>query len=111
MMNAVMDVALGVGAGADAAAAGAGDENDSTTASGDTRTGTSALIGEVEEFYEGPRTRNDNPDALGGVPPYYAYPQDVLPVFFEATPTAAMIAARKSFLNRHGWSVQTITGR
>lgn len=121
MMNAVMDVALGVGGSSgaavgpggddDAAAAAPGDENGSATASGDARTGTSALIGEVEEFYEGPRTRNDNPDALGGIPPYYAYPQNVLPVFFEPTPTAAMIAARKSFLNRQGWSVQTVTGK
>ena len=111
MMNAVMDVALGVGGGAETESGDAGDAKGSATDSGDARTGKSALIGDTEEFYEGPRTRNDNPDALGGVPPYYAYPQDVLPVFFEATPTAAMIAARKSFLNRQGWSVQTITGK
>jgi len=47
-------------------------------------------------------TRNDNPNALNGVEPYYAMPQEVLPVFFEPTPTQAMIAARKSFLNRQG---------
>ena len=55
--------------------------------------------------FAGARTRNDNPNALSGVAPYYAMPQEVLPVFFEPTPTAAMIAARKSFLNRQGWEL------
>ena len=63
-----------------------------------------------EEFYDGSRTRNDNENALGGVPPFYAMPQNVLPVFFEPTPTQPMIAARKSFLHRQGWNVQTVTG-
>ena len=61
-------------------------------------------------MYDGPRTRNDNENALGGVPPFYAMPQNVLPVFFEPTPTQPMIAARKSFLHRQGWNVQTVTG-
>ena len=56
----------------------------------------------------GARTRNDNANALGGVFPYYAAPQECVPVFFEPKPTAAMIAARKSFLNRQGWQMSTI---
>ena len=55
----------------------------------------------------GARTRNDNANALGGVFPYYAAPQECVPVFFEPMPTAAMIAARKSFLNRQGWQMAT----
>ena len=42
----------------------------------------------------GARTRNDNANALGGVFPYYAAPQECVPVFFEPKPTAAMIAAK-----------------
>ena len=61
-------------------------------------------------YYDGPNTRNDNDNALGGVFPFYAAPQDAVPVFFEPSPTPPMIAARKSFLNRQGWSVQTVTG-
>ena len=61
-------------------------------------------------YYDGPNTRNDNENALGGVFPFYAAPQDAVPVFFEPAPTPPMIAARKSFLRRQGWSVQTVTG-
>ena len=61
-------------------------------------------------YYDGPSTRNDNENALGGVFPFYAAPQDAVPVFFEPRPTPPMIAARKSFLHRQGWSVQTVTG-
>ena len=61
MMNAVMDVALGVwGAETERQRRGRGFATDSGDAD---REG--ALIGDTEEFYEGPRTRNDNPDALG----------------------------------------------
>ena len=60
------------------------------------------------EFDSGRPTRNDNPNALNGVDPYYAMPQETLPVFFEPTPTAAMIAARKTFLERQGWSMATM---
>lgn len=56
----------------------------------------------------GAKTRNDNANALGGVFPYYAAPQECVPVFFEPKPTAAMIAARQSFLNRQGWQMSTI---
>ena len=56
----------------------------------------------------GAKTRNDNANALGGVFPYYAAPQECVPVFFEPRPTAAMIAARKSFLDRLGWQMSTI---
>ena len=62
---------------------------------------------EEEKYDDGPRTRNDHPNALGGRAPHYAMPQEILPVFFEPTPTAAMIAAKKSFMNRQGWKVQT----
>jgi len=58
--------------------------------------------------FSGSPTRNDNVNALNGVAPYYAMPQEVLPVFFEPTPTAAMIAAKKSFLSRQGWEMATI---
>ena len=64
-----------------------------------------------ENEYSGRPTRNDNPNALNGVDPYYAMPQEVLPVFFEPTPTAAMIAAKKSFLNRQGWQMATLSPR
>ena len=62
-------------------------------------------------YYDGPRTRNDNENALGGIPPFYAMPQEILPTFFEPNPTQPMIAARKSFLNRQGWQVQTLSSR
>ena len=65
-----------------------------------------ATSDDVDGF--GAKTRNDNANALGGVFPYYAAPQECVPVFFEPKPTAAMIAARKSFLNRQGWQMSTI---
>ena len=66
---------------------------------------------EDEEEDGGPRTRNDHENALNGVPAYYAMPQSVLPVFFEPAPTAAMIAARQSFLKRQGLEITTMGGK
>ena len=63
-----------------------------------------------EAEYSGRPTRNDNANALNGVEAYYAMPQEVMPVFFEPAPTAAMIAAKKSFMHRQGWQMATIGG-
>ena len=104
-MGAVMDSLLRSETTAAATASGA-------ERSVDTSADTSADLSTTDTtvYYDGPNTRNDNDNALGGVFPFYAAPQDAVPVFFEPAPTPPMIAARKSFLNRQGWSVQTVTG-
>jgi hypothetical protein len=98
MMDDAMDDAMDAGSGAGEGGDGDGD--------GDGESG-----GEEDEEDGGPRTRNDHENALNGVPAYYAMPQSVLPVFFEPAPTAAMIAARRSFLKRQGWEMTTMGGK
>lgn len=48
--------------------------------------------------------RNDNPGALNGVLPFYAMPHEILPCYFEPTPTTAMIEAKKLFEKKKDWS-------
>ena len=108
-MGAVMDSLLSGPDAADSPASESARSAPCTTSGSDTTRDT-AVATASEVYYDGPRTRNDNENALGGVFPFYAAPQDAVPVFFEPAPTTPMIAARKSFLRRQGWSVQTVTG-
>jgi len=60
------------------------------------------------ENYDGPQRRvvpEREPDAPT---PYHAMPQRVLPVYFEPLPTDSMKTARKTYLERQGWSVSRI---
>ena len=108
-MGAVMDSLLALPDAGEPDASGSARSPPFSTSEPDPTRG-AAFATDSEVYYDGPRTRNDNEDALGGVFPFYAAPRDVVPVYFEPAPTPAMIAARKSFLRRQGWSVQTVTG-
>jgi hypothetical protein len=60
------------------------------------------------ENYDGPRRRVVSEREPDAPTPYHAMPQRVLPVYFEPLPTDSMKTARKTYLERQGWSVSRI---